>query len=288
MPDPIDAATSHDGAAVTHAALTHAALKNRPRSTSSTSPPSARPSARRALAAAVFATIGVASAGAASASAAPAAFDPPAGSAATFTYAGGGSQTGAFGDPTVAGDRLNFFPPRFVADSTGGDPATSGTPRDRLFAVLTAAPGLDLSAVSIRLIGDYSALRGGVADAEAMLRVTPLELAGGGTDGFAPYETFVDFPSLPATASGSFDAVGSVSLSPGVRSARVEIDAELFAFAGEGRGASFVQLKNAILSVETSPSADTPPAVVPLPAGALAAIPAGLIAAGAMRRKRRA
>ncbi|MGN6625076.1 MAG: hypothetical protein ACTHLN_00525 [Tepidisphaeraceae bacterium] len=209
----------------------------------------------------------------------------PAGSSDTITYTNGQTDTGLFtpDSPTVVSDMFIFDPANFSASSdsliTYAQPNTqalimpSNSTSDTASTIVTAKTGRSLSHISAGLGGDYSTLGIGASDAVGTLTVTNT----------ATHEivtkTF-DFGTQFASTSGLFNGTVSIDLPAGWKSAQIDLATTLTASAAPG-STSFVQLKSGQFGVETMKAA-----AVPLPPAAVAAIPAILIAANAMRRKR--
>src|SRR3954470_21204463 len=79
---------------------------------------------------------------------------PSSGAGSFFTYSGGGSDNGLFGNPTiVGGNTFKFFPPNFTADSNNG---VSQSVNDRLEVTLLANPGQRFTLIRITEIGDWA------------------------------------------------------------------------------------------------------------------------------------
>jgi len=79
---------------------------------------------------------------------------PSSGAGSFFTYSGGGSDNGLFGNPTlVGGNTFKFFPPAFTADSNNGVAASL---TDRLEVTLLANPGQRFTLIRITEIGDWA------------------------------------------------------------------------------------------------------------------------------------
>jgi hypothetical protein len=79
---------------------------------------------------------------------------PSSGAGSFFTYSGGGSDNGLFGNPTiVGGNTFKFFPPSFTADSNNG---VAQSTTDRLEVTLLANPGQRFTQIRITEIGDWA------------------------------------------------------------------------------------------------------------------------------------
>ena len=77
---------------------------------------------------------------------------PSFGSGSFFSYAGGFSDNGYFGNPTLVGDSFQFTPANFVANSVNG---TSDIKADRIQVDLTANPGQRFTMIKITEFGGW-------------------------------------------------------------------------------------------------------------------------------------
>jgi hypothetical protein len=79
---------------------------------------------------------------------------PPSGAGSFFTYSGGGSDNGLFGNPTlVGGNTFQFFPANFQANSNNGVAASTS---DRLEVTLLANPGNRFTQIRVTEFGDWA------------------------------------------------------------------------------------------------------------------------------------
>jgi len=74
----------------------------------------------------------------------------PSGSGDIFTYSGGESDNGLFGDPVVVGNQF-IFTPNFLASTTG-----DANPNDQLDVNIFAKPGHTITGIIIEEIGSYN------------------------------------------------------------------------------------------------------------------------------------
>ena len=183
---------------------------------------------------------------AAAADAAP--WSNPSGSTANFSYSGGLSDNGLFGDPIVTDDGFTFTPANFIATSVGGTPAAVS---DRTKVVITANPGEEIDKIVLRELGDYSILgMGGIQVGGALF----VSYDGGPLAGIAA-ETEFD-PDMPvinndpnAGLSGVFEGMAMIDVPEGVSEVVVVFNNSLLAVSSES-GASTVQKKTAGAGVE--------------------------------------
>lgn len=96
----------------------------------------------------------------------------PNGSADMFNWAGGGSDNGLFGDPTVVENTLTFSPSNFKAEALNGEMVDVW---DNLFFDIIVHPGLFITGIMIEELGDYSILGSGFVDVFSMLTITNLD-----------------------------------------------------------------------------------------------------------------
>lgn len=95
----------------------------------------------------------------------------PNGSGAFFTYSGGGSDNGFFGNPTLSGGgtQFLFFPPAFQATSSNG---TGGQMNDRMEVHLLANAGFRFTQISVQEFGDWSITGIGTVQAQGTMFLT--------------------------------------------------------------------------------------------------------------------
>ena len=77
---------------------------------------------------------------------------PANGAGTFFTYSGGFSDNGRFGNPTLVGDQFQFTPTSFIANSVNGSAAS--TP-DRIQVDLVANPGRRFTMIKITEFGGW-------------------------------------------------------------------------------------------------------------------------------------
>lgn len=100
--------------------------------------------------AAVASVVGVALAAGAAHAQVP--WVPPSGSGTFFSYTGGLSDNGLFGNPTLIGDTFQFTPSGFVANSVNGSAAST---TDRLQVDITANPGHRITMIRVTEFGSW-------------------------------------------------------------------------------------------------------------------------------------
>lgn len=93
---------------------------------------------------------------------------PPGGSGTFFTYSGGQSDNGLFGNPTLVGDQFQFTPANFVANSVNGSAASVV---DRIQVDLTANPGHRFTMIRITEFGHWTITGVGTVNAFGSLNL---------------------------------------------------------------------------------------------------------------------
>ncbi|MHC4976188.1 MAG: hypothetical protein ACYTF7_06240 [Planctomycetota bacterium] len=94
------------------------------------------------------------------------------GSGTGFDWMNGGSLNGLYGDPTlVSGNTLIFFPNNFRADSANG---VTDFVTDTIMVDILAAPGQEISGITISEFGDWAINSAGQIDIEGTVTVTDL------------------------------------------------------------------------------------------------------------------
>jgi len=185
---------------------------------------------------------------------------------------------GLFGSSvTLTGDQLSFFPTSFVAKTGSGIDVTNST----VALMISAHSGYSLTGFSLAEGGDYfhfsnsaAPMASGVS-ASGQLRVTPLP---GSTTtaaitpaGAFTANSFLNFGTTDWTATASVAAPMNTTL------ANVSIQNILAAYVVDGVGYSFIEKKDAFLTVGVTP--------VPEPE-TWAMMLAGLAAVGFLARRR--
>ena len=203
------------------------------------------------------------------ASAAPTAWSQPSGSTDNFNYTGGQSANGNFGDPTIGGDVLLFFPASLTADSTRSTHSS-----DTVSFLLSPKAGQQFSRISVGLLGDYSINGFGAVDTVGTLKLTNTAT----NEVITRDVTFT--PTMPVTNvsginQGDFSGTADVSVPKNWMQTLVELNSDLSATATPG-STSLIQLKGASVNLQA--------AAVPLPAAVLAA-PAAMAIGWVARRK---
>jgi|GEM_PF-492826 len=200
----------------------------------------------------------------------------------SFSISYDDSLVGLFGTPTLVGNTLQWFPagsPGFSAQTTAGIAVTNST-----FALkVTALPGYTLSSFGFSEGGDYfffgaPGSSSGVS-ASGQLRVTPLP---GSTQtstlvadsGFVA-NPFLDFGTKDWSASTS-----TLLMPTGTEAVNVTLENILAAYVLGGAGYAFIEKKEVLLAIATSPVPE-PPSQALMLAGV------GLLAALGLRRRRR-
>jgi len=123
-----------------------------------------------------------------------------------FSWAGGGSDNGLFGDPVIVGqDTFVFFPQDFIATSVDG---VSDLVSDRLEVELTAKPDFRFSGIRIQEFGDYGIDGSGAVSVSGGLFITDI-------GGFFRVESdeLTSTPGSPITSgAGDWEANAFVDL----------------------------------------------------------------------------
>ncbi len=182
-------------------------------------------------------------------------------SAATATIDGDGftitydtALTGLFGTPTLVGNVLSWFPsgsPGFTAQSSSGFAVTNST----FSLMVTADAGYTLNGFSLVEGGDYfyfgdTGATAGV-DVSGQLRVTSLP-------GSTSATSIVETTTYSANSFLNFDTnnwAASAATTPltGVTQANVSVQNILAAYVLGGAGYSFIEKKEAFLTLSVSP-----------------------------------
>ncbi|HRK32142.1 MAG TPA: hypothetical protein PLD59_13825 [Tepidisphaeraceae bacterium] len=159
-----------------------------------------------------------------------------------FSYSGGGSDNGLFGNPIISGSTFTFFPSGFLATSSGAV-AGSQTTTDRLEFEVDIAPGaIDFASITVRELGDFSVTNGGQVRADAFLFVTNLDNPFGGGSPSSDSDTFTQAFSQPAGGSGDFDLTAASVLPNGWTRLRIVVNNTLQA-SNDAGGAALIQKK---------------------------------------------
>lgn len=167
------------------------------------------------------------------------------GDATTFTWSGGGSDNGLYGDPLlVGGDSLVFTPGGYRAESLNG---VADAKADRLQVDLHAKPGFAFLGIELFEGGDYGILGQGSVSASGTLFVNDLDLPRN------LHDDIITSPLSPIlSGSGAWTGSANVPI-PSVpgdlwTNVRIVLDNNLLAISTPG-GVSFIEKKFAGLSV---------------------------------------
>ena len=131
----------------------------------------------------------------------------PSGSGSFFTYSGGGSANGLFGDPIlVGGNTFSFSPPNFIANSVNG--VAASTP-DTLQVTLTANANARFTQIVVNELGDWAITGIGQVQASGTLSLTDLINPRGPAFG-----SLVLNPTMPISAppSGNWTGTRTIDL----------------------------------------------------------------------------
>ncbi|GEM_PF-1120261 len=189
------------------------------------------------------------------ASAANAAFVPwttPAGTVpGLFTYSGGGSQDGLFGNPIINGSSFTFFPQNFKALTSG---ANAGHADSRLSFQIDVAPGaIDVLGITVNELGDYAINNGGSVQAFASLFVTnlqiPIDPFGVPANPQMGSQTFSRNLAAPAQETGQWTLQVVRTLPNGWRSVRIDLDNILDASVPSAASTALIEKKIAGITV---------------------------------------
>jgi hypothetical protein len=185
-----------------------------------------------------------------------------------FSWSGGGSDNGLFGDPNlVGGNTFVFTPSAFRAESLNGVPDNK---TDRIEVILLANPGLTFTGFRIHEGGDYGILQDGSVSATGVLTVEDQNVVRSASD------NLVTSPASPIlSGTGSWDGTAEVTLLAieGWTEIKLVLENNLIAISAPGN-ISFIEKKFLGTSVEV---------LVPEP-GSIALL--GLGAAGLLFRRR--
>lgn len=123
----------------------------------------------------------------------------PAGAGSFFTYSGGLSDVGLFGDPILVNDSFVFTPSNYQVTTNG---LQSLTVTDRFQVDLTANAGQKFTMIRIREFGTWSitSIQGGTGSVNASGSMSVVDFGGG----HAPVQTpLVTTQAMPITTIGS-------------------------------------------------------------------------------------
>jgi hypothetical protein len=137
-----------------------------------------------------------------------------------FSYSGGQSTNGLFGDPVVTDSGFFFFPTGFLVTSTGGTPASAA---DKGQVLVTVPAGSQL-ALSLIELGDYSILGGGANAATGTITATVVAASGPTPIGTILADTFTNLHSTPGNQSGLWNGTASISIPSDVTQIRIVFD----------------------------------------------------------------
>jgi hypothetical protein len=117
----------------------------------------------------------------------------PNGAGSFFTYSGGGSDNGLFGDPVLlGGNTFTFFPAAFAANSSNG---IAQSTNDRLEVTLQANPGQQFTQIKITEWGDWAITGIGTVRDSGTLFITDL------VNSRSPAVQGMSYPSNPMPIS---------------------------------------------------------------------------------------
>lgn len=126
----------------------------------------------------------------------------PNGNGSFFTYAGGGSANGLFGDPTlIGGNTFNFTPQNFIASSVNG---VAASVPDTLQVTLTANAGNRFTQIRVDEFGDWGIQ--GIGQVQASGTETINDLINSRGPAFGP---LIFNPLMPINTPGSGTWTGS-------------------------------------------------------------------------------
>jgi hypothetical protein len=145
----------------------------------------------------------------------------PAGSSPNnvFSYSGGQSTNGLFGDPIVTDSGFFFFPSGFLVTSSNGVAASAS---DKVRVQLTVPAGSNL-ALSLQEVGDYAILGGGASSVTGT--VTATVLASTSTPiGTILADTFTNLHSTAGNLSGIWQGSASIAVPADVTKIQIVFD----------------------------------------------------------------
>lgn len=130
---------------------------------------------------------------------------PPAGAGSFFTYTGGLSDNGLFGNPLLVGDSFFFTPASFVANSVNG---VAHSVVDRIQVDLTANPGHRFTSIKVTEFGNWTITGIGTVQATGELRLIDMLVPRLATDALSTT------PAMPvsAPATGLWSGVAEIDL----------------------------------------------------------------------------
>lgn len=137
-----------------------------------------------------------------------------------FSYSGGQSLNGLFGDPIVTDAGFFFFPTGFIVTSSGGTPASAS---DKVQVNLTVPAG-SLLGLSLQEVGDYAILGGGASSVTGTVTATVIAANGPTPIGTILADTFTNLHSTPGNQSGLWNGTASISIPSDVTQIRIVFD----------------------------------------------------------------
>jgi hypothetical protein len=170
----------------------------------------------------------------------------PAGSSPNnvFSYSGGQSTNGLFGDPIVTDAGFFFFPTGFIVTSTGGAPASAA---DKAQVLLTVPSGSVL-ALSLQEVGDYSILGGGANSVTGTVTATVIAASGPTPIGTILADTFTNLHSSASNLSGIWQGSASIAVPTDVTKIKIVFDNILNA-TSSANGTSTIDKKISLIII---------------------------------------
>lgn len=167
----------------------------------------------------------------------------PNGSAAFWSWSGGGSDNGLFGSPVLVNDTFVFTPSAFRAQSVNGVPAITA---DRLQVDIHANPNYFITGIRITEFGDYGIFTQGSVSASGNLFLTDLDNTEPNGDPRVRTNALVTTPPSPITSgSGEWTAVTEIMLdfeNPVWTNLRLVLNNNLVALSAPGN-VTFIEKK---------------------------------------------
>jgi hypothetical protein len=170
----------------------------------------------------------------------------PAGSSPgnVFSYSGGQSTNGLFGDPIVTDSGFFFFPTGFLITSTAGTPANA---TDKVQVTLTVPAGA-LLGLSLQEVGDYSILGGGASSATGTVTATVVSASGPTPVGTILADSFTSLQTTAGNLSGIWSGTASVAIPSDVTQIRIVFDNILNA-TSSATGTSTIDKKVSVIII---------------------------------------
>jgi hypothetical protein len=161
-----------------------------------------------------------------------------------FSYSGGESTNGLFGDPIVTDSGFFFFPSGFLVTSSNGVAASAS---DKVRVQLTVPAGSSLG-LSLQEVGDYAILGGGASSVTGTVTATVLASSGSTPIGTILADTFTNLHSSAGNLSGIWQGSASISVPADVTQVQIVFD-NLLNATSSANGTSTIDKKVSVIII---------------------------------------